>query len=105
MGRYSGEDALAKKRAELRQLGVAFRAVNNEALAPGLALASFASQADAEKELARVATRGVRTARVAQERAEARGQILRIAAADAGLRKQLDSLTAPLEGKTFQPCR
>lgn len=105
MGKYSGEDALAKKRAELRQLGVAFRAVNNEALAPGLALASFASQADAEKELARVATRGVRTARVAQERAEARGQILKLPAADAGLRKQLDSLAAQLEGKPLQPCR
>lgn len=105
MGKYSGEDALDKKRAELRQLGVAFRTVNNEALAPGLALASFASQADAEKELARVSTRGVRTARVAQERAEARGQILKLPAADAGLRKQLDSLTAQLEGKPLQPCR
>ncbi|MDP1742038.1 MAG: SPOR domain-containing protein, partial [Polaromonas sp.] len=71
---------------------------------PGLALASFASQAEAEKELARVATRGVRTARVAQERAEARGQILKLPAADAGLRKQLDSLTAQLEGKALRPC-
>ncbi|MDP3354834.1 MAG: SPOR domain-containing protein [Polaromonas sp.] len=104
MGKYTSEDALAKKRTELRQLGVPFRAVNNEALAPGLALASFASQAEAEKELARVATRGVRTARVAQERAEARGQILKLPAADAGLRKQLDSLTAQLEGKALRPC-
>ena len=105
MGKYSGEDALAKKRAELRQRGVSFRAVNNEALAPGLALASFASQPEAENELARVTTRGVRTARVVQERTEARGQILKVPAADAGLRKQLDSLTAQLEGKPLQPCR
>lgn len=104
MGKYSTEDALAKKRTELRQLGVPFRAVSSEALAPGLALASFVSQAEAEKELARVATRGVRTARVAQERVEARGQILKLPAVDASLRKQLDSLTAQLEGKALRPC-
>ncbi len=104
MGKYANEDALAKKRSELRQLGVAFRSVNNEALAPGLALASFAQQADADKELARIATKGVRTARVVQERAEARGQILKLAAVDAALRAQLDALKPQLEGKTLRPC-
>jgi hypothetical protein len=104
MGKYANEEALAKKRSELRQLGVAFRAVSSEALAPGLALASFALQADAEKELARIATRGVRTARVAQERAEARGQILKFAAVDAPLRTQLDALKPQLEGKPLRPC-
>lgn len=104
MGKYPNEDALAKKRSELRQLGVAFRSVNNEALAPGLALASFAQQADADKELARIATKGVRTARVMQERAEARGQILKLAAVDAALRAQLDALKPQLEGKALRPC-
>jgi hypothetical protein len=104
MGKYTTEDALAKKRSELRQLGVAFRSVNNEALAPGLALASFPQQADADKELARIATKGVRTARVVQERAEARGQILKLAAVDAALRAQLDALKPQLEGKALRPC-
>lgn len=104
MGKYPSEEALAKKRSELRQLGVAFRAVNNEALAPGLALASFALQGDADKELARVATKGVRTARVVQERAEARGQILKLVAVDGALRTQLDSLKPQLEGKPLRPC-
>lgn len=104
MGKYSTEEALAKKRSELRQLGVAFRAVNNESLAPGLALASFTAQADAEKELARVTGKGVRTARVAQERPEARGQMLKIATLDAALRARLDTLTPLLEGKPFRPC-
>jgi hypothetical protein len=103
MGKYNSE-AMAKKRGELRQLGVDFRTVNNEALAPGLALASFAQQADAEKELARVAAKGVRTARVAQERPETRGQILKLAAVDAALRAQLDALKPQLEGKTLRPC-
>ena len=104
MGKYSSEEALAKKRNELRQRGVAFRAVNNEALAPGLALASFALQADADQELVRVASKGVRTARVVQERAEARGQLLKLAAVDAALRAQLDALKPQLEGKPLRPC-
>lgn len=103
MGKYNDE-ALAKKRSELRQLGVAFRAVSNPALAPGLALASFPAQADAEKELARIATKGVRTARVVQERAEVQGQLLKLATVDAALRAQLDSLKPQLEGKALQPC-
>ena len=104
MGKYSNEEALVKKRGELRQLGVAFRPVTNPALAPGLALASFPAQADAEKELARIATKGVRTARVTQERAEVRGQILKLAAVDATLRSQLDAIRPQLQGKTLQPC-
>jgi hypothetical protein len=104
MGKYNNPENLAKKRSELRQLGVPFRAVNNEALAPGLALASFPLEADAEKELARIATKGVRTARVAQERAEARGQILKLAAVDAALRAQLDAIKPQLEGKALQSC-
>jgi hypothetical protein len=104
MGKYTTEEAMAKKRGELRQLGVSFRTVNNEALAPGLALASFPLQADAEKELARVAAKGVRTARVAQERAETRGHILKLAAVDAGLRAQLDALKPQLEGKNLRTC-
>ncbi|WP_395058745.1 SPOR domain-containing protein [Polaromonas sp.] len=104
MGKYNSPENLAKKRAELRQLGVPFRAVNNEALAPGLALASFPLEADAERELARIATKGVRTARVAQERAETRGQILRLAAVDATLRAQLDAIKPQLEGKALQTC-
>ena len=104
MGKYSTEDAMAKKRSELRQLGVAFRTVSSEALSPGLALASFPLQADAEKELSRITTKGVRTARVAQERAETRGQTLKLPAVSASLRQQLDTLGAQLEGKPLRPC-
>jgi hypothetical protein len=46
----------------------------------------------------------VRTARVVQERAEARGQILKLAAVDAALRAQLDTLKPQLEGKPLRPC-
>ena len=104
MGKYNTEEALSKKRSELRQLGVSFRAVSNDALAPGLALGSFSTQAEADKELARIATKGVRTARVTQERAEARGQIVKFAAVDSELRSQLDTLKAQFDGKALRAC-
>jgi len=104
MGKYNSEDALAKKRTELRGLGVPFEALVNPALAPGLSLGHYGSQAEAERELAKVATRGVRTAKVVQERPEARGQLLKLPAADAALKAKLDALKPQLAGKTLQAC-
>ncbi|UUZ72161.1 SPOR domain-containing protein [Polaromonas sp. P1(28)-8] len=105
MGKYSSDEALAKKRGELRQRGVSFEPLLNPALGPGLSLGHFGSQADAERELERAATLGVRTARVVLERPEAKGQLLRLAAVDAALRSQLEALKPQLEGKALQACR
>jgi len=105
MGKYSSDEALAKKRGELRQRGVSFEPLLNPALAPGLSLGHFGSQAEAERELARAATLGVRTARVVLERPEAKGQLLKLAAVDAALRSQLEALKPQLEGKAWQACR
>lgn len=104
MGRYASDEALAKKRNELRLRGVSFEPLLNPALNPGLSLGHFASQADANAELDRVTQRGVRTARVLQERPEARGQLLRLASADAPLLAQLDTLKPQLAGKALQAC-
>ena len=104
MGKYSDPEALDKKRNELRQRSVSFEPLNNPALEPGLSLGSFLSQDDANAELARIAIRGVKTARVIQSRPEVRGQKLRLAAVDASLRAQLDSLKPRLLGKVLQPC-
>ena len=105
MGKYSSADALAKKRAELRQLRVPFEALNNPALEPGLSLGTFTSQPDANAELERIAKRGVRTAKVIQQQLEARGQKLRLPAVSASLRPRLDELKPQLAGKPLQPCR
>jgi len=104
MGKYNSEDALAKKRSELRGMGVSFEALVNPALGPGLSLGHYGSQAEAERELAKVATRGVRTAKVVQERPETRGQLLRLPAADAALKAKLDALKPQLAGKPLQAC-
>lgn len=104
MGKYSNDEALSKKRSELRGLGVAFEPLDNAALAPGLLLGSFTTRADAEQSLARIARKGVKTAKVLEERAEQRGQRLTLAAVNTTLRSQLDAIKPQLAGKAFKPC-
>ncbi len=105
MGKYTNPDALAKKRGELRQINVAFEPLNNPALEPGLSLGNFSSQLDADTALARIATRGVKTAKVIQTQTELRGQKLKLAAVTPALRAQLEALKPQLLGKALQACR
>ncbi|MES2508940.1 MAG: SPOR domain-containing protein [Pseudomonadota bacterium] len=104
MGKYSGPDALEKKRGELRQLRVSFEPLNNPSLEPGLSLGTFPAKAEAEAEMARISKRGVRTAKVIQTGVEARGQKLRLPAVDAALRPQLEAIKPMLAGKPLRTC-
>jgi cell division protein FtsN len=105
MGRYAGVEQVARKRAELRQLGISFESLSNPEMEPGLSLGSFPSQAAASQQLQSLAERGVQTARVVQERPEQRGQRLLLPAVDDNLRPRLSELTAPLNTKTLRSCR
>lgn len=104
MGKYNSDDALVKKRGELRQLKVAFEPLNNPSLEPGLSLGSFPSKADADAQMARISRQGVRTAKVIQTVVEARGQKLRLPAVDAALRPQLEAIRPQLAGKPLKAC-
>ncbi|HEX7888466.1 MAG TPA: SPOR domain-containing protein [Ramlibacter sp.] len=105
MGPYAGLEQVARKRAELRQLGVSFESLTNPALEPGLSLGSFPAEAAAQQQLAALAARGVRTARVVQERPEQRGQRLTLPAVDDNLRPRLEELKPVLAAKPLRPCR
>ncbi len=105
MGRYPDAETVSIKKAELRLRHVSFEALVNPSLEPGLSLGGFDSQEAAQQQLADLAGRGVRTARVVQERAELRGQLLRLPAVDEGLRARLEELKAALAGKALRPCR
>jgi hypothetical protein len=105
MGKYQSVDNVNKKKAELRQIGVSFEPLSNPGMELGLSLGSFASQAAASQQLERLNERGVRTARVAQERAEVRGQVLKLPALDESLRPRLDELRPLLNGAALRPCR
>lgn len=105
MGRYASPEALAKKKGELRQRKVSFEPLSDPALEHGLSLGSFSTQLDADTELARIARRGVKTARVIQVRPELRGQKLTLPAVTPAMRTQLDTLKPQLAGKALQACR
>jgi len=105
MGRFADAEMLAKKRAELRELGVPFDRPNNPALEPGLALGRFSTEEAAQRGLGNLAAKGVRTARVVQERPDAPGYQLRLPAVNDALRAQVDRTLLPaLAGKALRPC-
>jgi len=104
MGKYADADAVDEKKAELKLHDVTFEALTNPALAPGLSLGGFDSREAAALALAGLARRGVRTARVVQDRAELHGQLLTLPAVDDKLRAQLDALKTALAGKALQAC-
>jgi hypothetical protein len=105
MGKFPGVEQVARKRAELRQLGISFEAPANPDLEPGLSLGGFTSEAAATQQLQALADRGVRTARVVQERPEQRGQRLVLAAVDDSLRPRLDELRVGLSTRPLKACR
>lgn len=105
MGKYPSADNANRKRAELRQLGVSSESLADPALAPGLSLGGYASEAEASRQLDALAQRGVRSAKVVQERVEVRWQMLKLPAVNVALRARLDELKAGLGGKTLRICR
>lgn len=105
MGKYPNADAAEKKKAELRQLGVSFEAISNTSLEPGISLGGYPTEAAAKQQLQALSQKGVRTAKVVQERGETRGQSLKLAAVDDSLRPRLDDLKSALNGKPLRTCR
>lgn len=105
MGKYPSAADADRKKGELRQIGVAWEALSNADLEPGLSLGGFATQQAAGQQLDKLLARGVRTARVVQERPETQGHSLKLVAIDDTLRARLDDLRPLLHGKTLRPCR
>ncbi|WOB08832.1 hypothetical protein [Piscinibacter gummiphilus] len=107
MGKYPNREALQKKADELKRLKIGFEELRNvpPELADGLALGRYDNRAAADKALAEVTQRGVRTARVMPLSAPAVTHSLRVERADATLQARLAGLRAEaLLGKGFTPC-
>ena len=105
MGPYPNAEAVNRKRAELRAIGVVYSPLVNPAWEPGLSLGRFGTAAEATSAMNGLAARGVRTARVVQEVGERRGSQLRVVEADGAQRTRLDELSRGWFGKSLQPCR
>ncbi len=104
LGKFSGTEARAKKRAELALMKFSFVPLDNPELEPGLSLGGFEARADADAELKTLTRRGLRTARVVQERAPVNGMLLRMPAVDEAMRAQLGDLKPTLVNKSLEPC-
>ncbi|WBY00092.1 SPOR domain-containing protein [Ramlibacter tataouinensis] len=105
MGKYPSAAEVDRKKGELRQIGVAWEPLTNADLEPGLSLGGFATQQAADQHRDKLLGRGVRTARVLQERPETRGHHLKLVAIDETLRARLEELRPLLNGKALRPCR
>ena len=90
-----------------RDGGLCLRGIHDRAggtLEYGLSLGRFSSKEAAERELANLGNKGVRTARVIQERPESPGFTLRLPAVTDALRPQFDALRSAMAGKTLRNC-
>lgn len=105
MGKFPNAAAQDKKRVELEKMKLKLQSLDNPELQLGLSLGRFETQAQAQAELTALQKRGVRTARVVQERLEVRQSQLRIPAADEALRPKLEEIKSALGDKTLRSCR
>ena len=104
MGRYDNQQQVDRKKDELRALGVSFREINAPGLAPGLALGTYSSEAAAQQALQKAERDGIRTAKVAQERAESQSLTVRLPAITEAQRAAIDGLGPAMAGKRLQRC-
>ena len=105
MGKYPTAEALAKKRAELASKSVRFENVTNPALELGISLGGYETPVAADAALDVLARRGVRTARVVQERLEVRSVLLKITVTDEAVKARLEELKPALGGKPLRACK
>ncbi len=104
MGRYDNQQQVDRKKDELRALGVSYREINAPGLAPGLALGTYSSEAAAQQALQKAERDGIRTAKVAQERAESQSLTVRLPAITETQRAAIDGLGPAMAGKRLQRC-
>lgn len=105
MGPYPSVQALAAKRTELATLKLTIERLKDPALEPGLSLGTYAGKGEADAALAALNKRGVRTAKVLQERGEPASWQLKLAAADDAVRQRLEELKPLLAGKSLRACK
>ena len=104
MGKFVNADAMAKKQGELAAMKLVPQALTNPDLEIGLSLGSFATQAEATAELNKLSLRGIRTAKVLQERPEGQASQLKLAFVTAEMKAQLADFKPSLAGKPLHSC-
>lgn len=106
MGRYASDDMLHKKEEELRRIKIDYTIVHAPPeLANGLSLGQYEQRADADAALAKVASHGVRTARLVVARQPDIAHVLRVPRATPTQQASLSALpTTAWLGRGLKPC-
>lgn len=104
MGKFANAQAMAKKRAELSALNVKAEPVGLAVLEPGLSLGLYSSKERAAEALAQLGAKGVRTARVVQERAESSAFQLKLPAVTETLKPKLADVKVALGATPLKTC-
>ncbi len=106
MGKFPDNDSLNKKRNELRNRDVSYDRPRIAELEPGLSLGRYSSEEAAQRALAQLSNKGVRSARVVPERAETPAFVLQLSAVPVDARQRvINTLRPALAGKTLRPCQ
>ncbi len=104
MGRYADRETLQRKLDGLKRLKLDAEELRGRPeLQPGLSLGRFDQRAEADAALAKMAQRGVHSARVVTLRQAQSQTVLRLAAADAATHARLAGLVMP-SGPGFAAC-
>ena len=103
IGKLPDDDALTKKRAELRNLQIDYDRPG-PAFEPGLSLGRFSTDEAAQRALTQLTGKGVRTAKVVVERKETTVYTLKLPAVDDTTRSKLNGMKSALSGKPLQSC-
>ena len=104
MGKFANAELLAKKRGELAAMRLVSQPLTNPDLEPGLSLGGFDTESDAVAELAKLSLRGIRTAKVVQERQEGRQNQLKLPVVLPETKQRLGELKSVLVGRALRSC-
>lgn len=104
MGKYPNEEMLVKKRGELNAMKITLQPLQNPTLEPGISLGGFATQAEANAELAKLSLRGIRTAHVVQELQGGPATQLKLPAVTESLKARLGELKPALANQQLKTC-
>ena len=102
LGKFSSPEALARRREELRALGIATDRARLAALEPGISLGRFSSEEAAGRQQAMLARKGV-SAKVVVDRPALTSYTLRLPQADSAASKRVNSWRA-MQGRELKVC-
>ena len=105
LGKYASAEALDKKRSELAAMNLTAESPQSPALEPGLSLGAFETRAEADAALGQLSARGLRTARVVQERAGPGVYLLKLPALKEALKSKLGDIRTALGTKALHACK